>query len=465
MSPSKPLSDRTPMNARELALLALTESHDRGAYVQDCLHELMARHFVSPADRALATEIAAGTVRHRRTLDRLLDRHLKKPIREMSPAIRFILESAAYQILYLERVPDYAVVNEAVRLARRTTRGRMSGLVNAVLRRLSEMIDREARAESVRDVRRLIPLPRGGAAVLKESVLPGETTRRLADAYSFPHPLVARWVERWGVARTERVLASLNRPPRTFVRINALRASRESLAARLPESVRDAVRWVGDRAADVSDLPHDHLLALLGEGLVTVEDPTAMRAVEAMDVRPGLTVLDLCAAPGGKASYIAELLQGQGTVWALDRPGPRLDMLRDTCRRLGLATVRVAPNVPAEWPEDMPHRFDRVLVDVPCSNTGVLGRRAEARWRLKDHTSESLRSLQMELLAQGAALTAPGGLCVYSTCSIEPEENERLVREFLAARPEMVLQVERETLPSADGDGGYFARMTRLEGT
>ncbi|MBN2582104.1 MAG: 16S rRNA (cytosine(967)-C(5))-methyltransferase RsmB [Planctomycetes bacterium] len=451
------------MNARELALLALRNAHDRGAYVQDCLHELLNAHDLSPADRALATEIASGTVRHRRTLDRLLDRRLRKPIHQMAPAVRLVLESAAYQILFLDRVPDYAVVNEAVRLAREVAHGRVPGLVNAVLRRLSEMVDRDASAEDVQNVRRILPLPHGGTIVLKEGLLPEEPDRRLADAYSFPHPLVKRWMQRWGAARTEDVLAALNHPPRTFARINTLRTSADELARRLPESVRDEVRWISNRVADVSHLPHDLLLGLLDEGLVTIEDSTAMRAVEALDLRPGMTVLDLCAAPGGKASYVAELIRGQGAVWALDRQGPRLDALRETCRRLHLENVHVAANVPAEFPDDMPPRFDRVLVDVPCSNTGVLGRRAEARWRLKDHAMDSLRPLQAELLAQGAGMTAPGGLCVYSTCSIEPDENERLVRGFLADHGEMVLQVERETLPSADGDGGYFARMVRLD--
>jgi 16S rRNA (cytosine967-C5)-methyltransferase len=185
--------------------------------------------------------------------------------------------------------------------------------------------------------------------------------------------------------------------------------------------------------------------------------------VEALDVRPGQTVLDLCAAPGGKTSYIAELMRGQGTVYAMDLGAERLELLAQTVARLGLSNVRVLANEPGRWPRDLPAQFDRVLVDVPCSNTGVLNRRAEARWRFSAASLESLTRLQMELLSQGAQAARVGGLCVYSTCSLEPEENAGLVRRFLAANPWMVLQVERETLPSAAGDGGYFARLVRHE--
>ncbi len=451
------------MNARELALLALRQAHQGGTYVQDRLHDLLGEHELSAADRAMATEIALATVRHRRTIDLLLASLLARPIQKTDLTTRLVLQSAAYQIVFLERVPDYAVVDEAVRLVRKAGRPRMTGLVNAVLRRVADLVDRSAKPAQVSDPRRIVPLPHGGSVVLKQPLLAADDVGRLADAYSFPDVLVSRWCSRWGARKTERVLAALNRPPRVFARVNTLRTSARDLIARLPEDLRETVQPVTKKVVDLTGLPHRHLLALLEEGLVTVEDPTAMLAVEALEARPGETVLDLCAAPGGKTSYLAELMKGEGLIFALDREGPRLDLLRHTCRRLKLDNVRVLANQPAGLPGDMPKEFDRVLIDVPCSNTGVLNRRAEARWRLSEKSIRSLNDLQLQLLEQGARATRTGGLCLYSTCSLEPEENGRLVRRFLQDNPWMALQSELETLPSACGDGGYFARMTRIE--
>jgi len=457
------------MNARELALLALRQAHQGGTYVQDRLHDLLSEHELSAADRSLATEIALATVRHRRTIDLVLASLLAKPIHKTDLATRLVLQSAAYQIIFLERVPDYAVVDEAVRLVRKAGSPHMTGLVNAVLRKVADLVDRNVKAPQVDDPRRIVPLPHGGSVVLKRPLLADDDVGRLAEAYSFPDVLVNRWCSRWGARKTERVLAALNRPPRLFARVNTLRTSARDLPAHLPADLRQTVQPTNEKnkknenVVDLTGLPHGHLLDLLEQGLVTVEDPTAMLAVEALEARPGETVLDLCAAPGGKTAYLAELMKGEGLIFALDREGPRLDLLRDTCRRLKLDNVRVLANQPAALPDDMPKEFDRVLIDVPCSNTGVLNRRAEARWRLSQKSIRSLNGLQLQLLEQGARATRSGGLCLYSTCSLEPEENGRLVRRFLQDHPRMVLQSELETLPGASGDGGYFARMRGME--
>jgi 16S rRNA (cytosine967-C5)-methyltransferase len=258
-------------------------------------------------------------------------------------------------------------------------------------------------------------------------------------------------------------MAAMNRPGRLFARVNTLRTTPQALLASLEPGERALCRPVRENVLDVTDLPHERLLSLLNAGSATIEDSTAMLPVEAMGLEPGMSVLDLCAAPGGKASYIAERLRGQGAVWALDREGAWLEMLRQTLRRLGHDGVGVAANPAAGLPEGMPAAFDRVLVDVPCSNTGVLGRRADARWRLAGGLPKGLADVQAALLAQGLDLTRPGGLCVYSTCSLEPEENGGIVRRATGDRGDATLQVERETRPSEAGDGGYFAVIMRLE--
>jgi len=454
------------MNARELALSALIEAQRSSAYVQDRLHALMAAHHLPAADRALATQIAQGTTRHRRTLDHLLQTRLKHPIENMPLAARLILESAVYQIVFLDRVPDYAVVDESVSLMRRQGLERLAGLANAVLRKSPKLLDRETPPEQVRNPRRRIPSPhaeQGRPIVLREPLLPADSVQRLGVAMSFPDALVRRWVARWGMQPTERVLQILNRPPRTFARINSLRCTPQEVLESLPEALRSSSRTRRSNVLDLTGLPHARLVQLLERGMITVEDPTAVLPVEAMQLEPGQNVMDLCAAPGGKTSYIAELLAGQGTVTAVDRGRERLDLLRQTVERLGLSNVRVVDNDAWAATAAEPQAFGRVLVDVPCSNTGVLNRRTDARWRFGDLSLRSLARVQGALLEQAARATRVGGLCVYSTCSLEPEENGRRVRQFLAAAPWMVLQAERETLPSAEGDGGYYALMVRLD--
>jgi len=453
------------MNARELALSALVAAHRSGGYVQDELHALMSAHGLAPADRALAMQIALGTTRHRRTLDHLLRTLLREAIETLPAAARFVLESAAYQIVFLDRVPDYAVVNEAVALMRRHGQSRRAGLANAVLRRLPRLLDRDTPPERVRDVRRRLPSPladAGGCIILAKPLLPADPVRRLAVALSFPDALVERWAARWGRRRTARVLEALNRPPRVFARVNSLRSTPQELRDVLGEPSRDACQTPRPDVLDLTELPHGTLVRLLARGVITVEDPTAMLAVEALGVEPGQSVLDLCAAPGGKTSYIAELLRGQGAVTAVDRGRERLDLLRQTVERLRLSNVHVVDNDGPAGFGTSKQAFDRVLVDVPCTNTGVLNRRADARWRFSARRLRSLATVQQTLLEQAARATRVGGLCVYSTCSMEPEENAGRVRAFLSAAPWMVLQVERETLPSADGDGGYFARLARV---
>lgn len=451
------------MTARQLALQALLRARDHDTFVQDELHGLIEAGNLSAVDRHLATEIALGTTRQCRTLDFLLNRFLRTPVRTLPLPVQMILRCAAYQILFLDRVPDYAAVNEAVRLMNARGHVRLAPVANAVLRKLPGVLDASPGAGSVADPRRRIPSPHGRWLHLAEPLLPEDPVQRIGIATSFPDALVGRWIGRWGDVSAEQMLIQLNRPPHVFGRVNTLKTTSQAILADLPPDLRKQVTVVRRNALDLTALPRETLITLLDDGRVTIEDPTAMLAVEALDVRPGHTVLDLCAAPGGKTSYLAELLKGQGEIWAVDRAGPRLERLRETVARLRLTGVHVVANAPPIGSQEMPSAFDRVMVDVPCSNTGVLNRRAEARWRLTEGLPESLLAMQFELLCQAASATSVGGQCVYSTCSLETDENAAVIRRLLTARSDMVLHAERETWPSPQGDGGYFAVLSRVE--
>ena len=472
--PSRPAAE---MSARLAACTALLRSAKGEIFAQDALHQLFENEArrLNATDRALATELTLGTVRHRRTLHVLLSKHLTREISTVPEPARLTLEVGAYQLIFLQRIPDYAIVNSAVEVVREIRAPGLTGLVNAILRKVAGMV--ESRVESLPaghplNPRRLLPLPHGGIVVFKSAVFSAEVVEQLGEVYSFPDLLVGRWLGNYGQQQTTEMLAAMNRPPRIMARVNGLRATREVVLNQLGAVAAERATAAGGEESagllDLTDVPHEVVSRLLDAGLVTIQDRTTLLPVEAMglgDLAHG-RVLDLCAAPGGKTSYIAERVMGAAgvRVVATDRKGDRLDLLRGTVARLGLRNVDVLAS------EDLPptvtgdeQRFDRVLADVPCSNTGVMHRRAEARWRFSEADLLSLTRMQRGLLERAIYLTRVGGVCVYSTCSTEPEENENLVRGLLADHPEVELRVERTTLPSERHDGGYYAALGKRE--
>ncbi len=462
-----PVSGR-PASARDVALEALGRLEADSRFLRDVLHELFSRHGLPARDRALATQLANGAVRHRRTL-RLLIGYVRGRGRRASsiqPDLLAILEVGAFQLLFLDRVPDYAAVNEAADAARRTVRGRnagrrVAGFVNGVLRAIGRLIvghDPDGRPGPA-----AVPHPEGGAVRLAESVLPDPAPDRaafLGAAYSYPDWLVARWIRHFGDA-AEDVCRWGDRWPRTIARVNPLRCfDPDGLLDRLRNTVPDLRAGPRRRTLDVSDVPPSVVAELLEGALVTVQDPSAMAAVELLAPEPHERVLDLCASPGTKTTQIAEATGDRGTVVACDRSEEKLGPLRRVVAERGLRSVRVCPveSLAAAAPDG---GFDAALVDSPCSNTGVLARRVEARWRLRPGDLEELAAVQGELLDRAADRVRPGGRLVYSTCSLEPEENDEVVQALLAGRDGWALERREQMLPGPDHDGAFAALLRR----
>jgi 16S rRNA (cytosine967-C5)-methyltransferase len=252
-----------------------------------------------------------------------------------------------------------------------------------------------------------------------------------------------------------------NTPPHAFARVNTLQTDTGTLLQLWREKedveydlfLRD---WVGENLCfELKSLPPLARLESFQKGWFYVQDPSTLMAVRLLDPQPGEIILDLCAAPGGKTTFIAQLMRNQGRIVACDSSPERLKLLRENCLRLGATCVEPQP---LRAPDARPSRlFDRVLVDAPCSNTGVMRRRVELRWRLRLDEIHQLRALQLELLTQAAAQVKPGGVLVYSTCSLEPEENSEVVTAFLAAQPGFTLEATRELQPFVDNSDGAFA--------
>jgi 16S rRNA (cytosine967-C5)-methyltransferase len=427
---------------REIARALLERLEREGVHLDRLLAAALPE--MEPIDRALCQELVYGVTRWRDLLDWLIDR--KAAGRKQLPAVRNILRLGLYQLFWLDRVPDHAVVYEAVEQTREAGWAAQSGFVNALLRTCAR--ERESLRAEMEVLRR----------------------EDLALGWSHPVWLVDRWVRRWGEVACRGLLEWNNRPAEVFARVNTLRTDAGRLLERwrLQENVEyDFCRadWLEENL--VFRLRSHPVLGGLGsfrDGWFYVQDPSTLLAVAVLDPRPGERILDLCAAPGGKVSAIAQRVRDEALVVARDTSEGRLAMLRENLARLGATGVTVERSRPDRERLRGDLQFDRVLVDAPCSNTGVIRRRVEVRWRIDEMELARLQAAQADLLRLAAAQLRPGGMLVYSTCSLESEENQDRVRAFLAAAPGFRLELERELLPFRDGvDGAYVAQLRKGE--
>jgi 16S rRNA (cytosine967-C5)-methyltransferase len=429
-------------NPREIAARVLSQ-RATGEFAEDLLDRALSSSGLSSADRRLCQELVYGIVRWQATLDWLIGR--KTQNRAQRPALNDLLRLGLYQIFWLDRIPNHAAVNETVELAKQRGFGHQAGFVNALLRAYLRQFD--ATRQMLTDLKSSHP----------------------ALGFSHPEWLVARWQERWGAETTARLLAWNNTPARTFARVNTLKTEPGKLLTQWrEEDVKyDFFRsdWVEENLVfELKSHPPIQRLPSFQNGLFYVQDPSTLLAVHALSPLPGEEVLDLCAAPGGKLSHIAQLMQNRGRLLAHDAAPERLKLLRENCSRLGITCVENLSTALLQTPDltSATRGFDRVLVDAPCANTGVMRRRVDLRWRLQPQEIERLHQVQLELLRQAAGQLKPGGRLVYSTCSLEPEENRGVVDEFLTSHRAFRLEWERTLPPFADEvDGAYVARMAR----
>ncbi len=410
-----------------------------GGFVEDRLEAELARTRLSPPDRHLCQELAYGIVRWQAALDWLIGR--KTDSRVQKPMLQNLLRLGLYQIFWLDRIPNHAAVHETVELALQSGFDTQAGFINAVLRGYLREFDA---------TRRLL-------AELK--------TAQPHLGYSHPEWLVARWQARWGADRAAQLMEWNNTPPKAFARINTLKADRGRLLAQWrDENVEyDFVRrdWVEENA--VFELKsHSPLSGLpsFQQGLFYVQDPSTLLAVRELDPQPGESVLDLCAAPGGKLTALAQLMRNEGRILAQDTVPERLKLIEENCARLGVTCVQAV--LPSTLNSQPSNTLDRILIDAPCSNTGVMRRRVDLRWRIRPKEIGRLRATQLELLRLAASLLRASGRLVYSTCSLEPEENSEVVNAFLAERADFKLERARKLLPFAEAvDGTYVARLVK----
>jgi 16S rRNA (cytosine967-C5)-methyltransferase len=441
----------------------LRECRDGNAFIQEVLEAALSHTLLSPADRRLATLLAYGVLRRRGTLDALLRPFINRPLHQVEPWLWEALRLGTYQLALMTHIPPHAAIHETVELAAAFGRPGAKGFLNGILRAVTRLLTDEGLSAPAADA---LPLEGGQYRRLTRPALPEPGTHAveyLAAAFSLPRWLVERWLGRYGWEECVRLGFWFAGPAPVWLRCNPLRIERAALLEAFAQAGITAVPGEYPQAVRLADSASIRDLPGYDQGWFAVQDESAMRVAAALAPPPVSQVLDLCAAPGGKTTHLAEYMGNQGRIIACDVDDRRLQTLADLSARLGITIIETCRLHPERNEEPPPGPFDAVLVDVPCSNTGVLGRRPEVHWRLRPTEFRHLVPLQTKLLLQAGERVRPGGVVVYSTCSIEPEENGQVVRAVLRGLPELVLEAAEEQVPGQPADGGYWALLRRKE--
>lgn len=448
-----------PLNGRALAWQTLNEHRQKAGYASDLIDRLLKRLPVKDVERRLMTELVFGTLRHRRGLDALIAPHVTRGFEQVDPPVQDALRLGAYQLAHLDHIPSHAAVNETVALVR-MTQPKAAGFTNGVLRRVSELLT-GAKADGPGDA--ALPLSDGSYRRLSKPTLPdpaGDPVGYLSVGFNLPDWLAARWLGRHGLDECLRLGFWFFAPPPTWLRCNRLRKSPAELEAMYLGRGVSCVQAEHPQALRLLDRAPVRDLPGFADGDFSVQDLTSMAPATALNPQPGTRVLDLCAAPGGKTTHLAELMKDTGEVVACDISRERLETLKRLAKRLKLNIIRPRVISPEDGSGLPSGQFDAALVDAPCSNTGVLGRRPEVRERLQERELPHLVALQQRLLRQAIDAVIPGAAVVYSTCSVEPEENRGVVDAALADG-KAVLEEDAAAVPGRPSDGGYWARLRR----
>jgi 16S rRNA (cytosine967-C5)-methyltransferase len=419
--------------ARACAFATVRRVFEDGAYADRAFVPLAAG--LGPRDRALAMRIAYGAVQRRATIDHVISVLARRSVDTLDPPVLAALRVGLAQILFLDGIAEYAAVGESVELVKRSGRGG-GGLVNAVLRR------------AAREGRGLV------------AGLPERTAAEAALRYSVPEWIAELWFSELGSAAALALLGRVNEPAEAAVRVNTLVATADAVLSALPVA---AVPAAGLPEGLVLQEPFDvHGSELFARGAVMPQARSSMAVARALAPSPGASVLDLCAAPGGKTTHLAALMDGDGSVIAVERNAGRAAALVSTCSRTAASCVSVEVGDACVPRADGP--FDFVLVDPPCSGLGTLQSRPDLRWRASPESVRELATVQAAILAAGAAAVKPGGALVYSVCTISDAESGGVVDPFLERASGWTCEHRERLLPHVDGTDGFFVARLRRAG-
>ena len=404
------------VNARQVALEMVSSILDKGAYANLEAYGDPKLSRLSDVDKRFALEITYGTTKHWNTIDWVLGQFVSRPLEKVDPPVRNVLRTGVYQLLYMDRVPASAACDESVKIIKKLSHKGASGFVNGVLRSISRKYD------SIQD----IPFP--------------DIEQKPADyislRYSYPRWMVQRWLDNFGLEGTIAICRYGNEPLRLSVRVNTLKTTVEGFTSLLDWR---GISWSPGEICPESVVINDYAKLEKERDLhplYLTQGESSMLVSHVLEPAAGQKILDACSAPGSKTTHIAQLMGDEGKITAADIHEHRLNLVKNNCARLGIRSVETLLCDAREISEKTAEKYDCVLVDAPCTGTGVLNRRADARWRRKPEDISSMSFLQKEILERVLPLVKPGGRLVYSTCSLEPEENEEVVDFILRKHPD-----------------------------
>ena len=437
-------------NARQLAYDVLIDIQQNGAYANLALDKALLRSKLNKSDRRLATELVYGCTKMQLHLDQIIKSYCD--LKKVDKKTLQLLRMAVYQMTYLEKIPDHAIINETVELSKKV--GLHSDkFINGVLRSML----REEKPVKWPDKRK-------------------QRNQYIAKWYSFPQWLIDGWVKEYGFADTERLCEYFNNPAQTWIRVNTLKATAEEIKSVFEHLNIEYVQHPAlPEAFCLKSLQKIKQSSLFKQGKIIVQDLSAMLPALVLNPSKGNQVLDMCAAPGGKTTYLSAIMNNSGSIMACDLHPHRVELIEHNVKRLGVENVRCYAGDATALPDDCYVRFDAVLLDAPCSGLGVLNRRADLRWRIRKSSLPEIEQLQEQLLDAACHYLKPQGTLVYSTCTLNKNENEYQIKRFLEKHPnfecvpfeclgETCESGQKTIYPYIDQTDGFFiAKLVRKE--
>jgi len=461
------MAGSSPESARFIAAQVLRQFQPRRAYAGPILNRLLNR----TDERQRATDLVFGVIRNLLAIDTVTTAFSGRPIERINKTLLAVIRVGVYELIYRPDCPIYSIVNEAVNTAKHIGGRKQTGFVNAVLRQaVRHITERQKELSAASPRRTLVQTPQAGCEFDMDFLPDPEVSSSayLSTCFSLPQWLVEAWLSEFGLEQARQVCFGSNRRPSVYARVNPLKTTGSNLLEQFAAAGIQAETVCGARptkACEMIKITGPHAVPQLpgfAEGLFTIQDVAASHAVRLLDPQPDWTILDLCAAPGTKTMQLAEATQDSARIIATDIDAKRLTMINENLTRFALQSVSVLPY--AQLSQQDEGSFDAILLDVPCSNAGVLAKRIEVRFRITRNSLKELTKTQRSLLEKAARLVKPGGRICYSTCSIQSAENADLIGAFLEGNGQFELTEEELILPSAEGfdhDGAYAAVLTR----
>lgn len=425
-------------NPRELGYEAINNVINQGGYSNIAINKILRKNDLDNKNRGFFTELVYGTIENKLYLDYVIQKYSNQKISELSKEVLIILEMGIYQIREMNSVTDFAAVDESVKLCK-AIYPKGSGFVNAILRNI------------LRD-------PKAFDVNIKDNL------ERISVEYSVSKDIANLMIEQYGNDDTEDIMYGFSQKPQLYIRANSLKTNAQELKALLEEDgVGVELVPENEDALAVKNLKNIENNQYYKNGYFTVQDISSMKCVRELDPKEGDYILDICACPGGKTTYAAEMMNNKGNIDAMDISENKLELVKNTCRRLGIEIVKTQGNDATKYNEDMADKYDKVLVDAPCSGLGIIRRKPEIRYKTeKDITS--IYGVQEKILRNAAKYLKAGGTLLYSTCTINKYENQKITDEFLGRNKNFKKVQEDIMMLPGDGDvdGFYICKMERI---